>query len=311
MADIAIVGLGNLGSRHLQGLASCGLPLRICLYDPLPDSLARARERWVEVGGPESPHQLVEGQFSEYQLAIIATTADARPDAIGDLARRARVGAWLVEKPVSQSRDGSAWIQRSIAGAPAWVNLPRRLIPWHQQIAARMQALARPLRVRVWGGAWGLTCNALHFVDMVRVWTGAEATEVSVSGLDAQWHASKRPGYFEVFGTLQVWYSDGTELILESCEGDAPHLIDVTSGRVQWRISEKDGVLLKAGEVEISGRMVFQSGLTGDVAQAILCGHPIALPTLADVARVEGLLLDALIPHRAACGGPSHRLDIS
>lgn len=311
MADIAIVGLGNLGSRHLQGLASCNRPLRIGLVDPSPASLATARQRWEEVGGSSGPHQLLEHPLPRYDLAIIATIADARPTAVDAIANVAEVGAWLLEKPVSQSVADTERIARRIGDASAWVNLPRRVIPWHQAIAKELRASAQPLEVSVTGGPWGLACNATHFVDMVRWWTGAEPIAVDVGGLEKSWHASKRPGYVDVFGELQVAYSDGTTLRLASTPDGGPHLIDIVASGDRWRIAEGQGQCTRNDVAAVPGKMAFQSTLTGNVVEAIVSGQAPSLPTLAEAARFERVLLEALIPHRAAAGGPSDRLDIT
>ena len=42
---VLIAGAGQLGSRHLQGLAAAEASLRIFVHDPSNDSLARAEAR--------------------------------------------------------------------------------------------------------------------------------------------------------------------------------------------------------------------------------------------------------------------------
>jgi predicted dehydrogenase len=298
--EVAIVGLGNLGSRHLQGLASCTQDLRISLFDPSPSALAAARQRWFDVLGTSANHSLAEGESTHYDLAIIATTADHRLSAVNALASQANVGAWLIEKPVSQSIDDAERIRHLIGEARAWVNLPRRLMPWHQSMAREISSGMGPLRVRVSGGAWGLACNATHFVDLVRWWCDVEPESVDVSGLEAHWHRSKRAGYVDIFGTLLVRFANGTELEMESRSEGGPHLIDVEAGNRRWRIAEGQGQFLRDGALA-----------AGQVADTILAGDSPKLPTLQEVVSFERLLLSALIPHRAADNGPTNWLDIT
>ncbi len=54
---VLISGAGQLGSRYLQGLAKCRLPLRIVVQDNSRDSLERAQLRWNEVLDPEVIHK--------------------------------------------------------------------------------------------------------------------------------------------------------------------------------------------------------------------------------------------------------------
>lgn len=311
MANIAIVGLGNLGSRHLQGLASCTLPLSIYLYDPSANSLATARQRWEEAGGNHGGHILLNEPLPHYDIAIVATTADKRPGAVVALADVAEVRAWLLEKPLAQSVGGAQQISARIGTSPAWVNLPRRAMPWHQAIKHEVSLLEGPLKVIVSGGPWGLACNATHFVDLVRWWTDAKPVVVDTAGLDAYWHQSKRPGYVDVYGSLQILYSDGTQLRLESTPDGGPHVIDILAVGQHLRIVEGQSNFYRNGIVIIHGRMDLQSTLTGSIVEVILEGGEPPLPTLAEAVGFERLLLEGLIPMRAASGGPVDRLDIT
>ena len=67
MHQIAIIGAGQLGSRHLQGLAKLQLPCQVHVVDPSPKSLEVARQRFAET--PPSPHVggyfLVAQKFAE------------------------------------------------------------------------------------------------------------------------------------------------------------------------------------------------------------------------------------------------------
>ena len=49
MYNIAIIGAGQLGSRHLQGLKLAQLPMRIEIVDSSEKSLETARERYDQI----------------------------------------------------------------------------------------------------------------------------------------------------------------------------------------------------------------------------------------------------------------------
>lgn len=310
MHHVALVGLGNLGSRHLQGLVSCKYPLEISLLDPSSYAIARAQERWAEAGGEKSPHRIVDSGRYDFGLAIVATTADHRLAAIEGLKAKARVAKWLLEKPLSQSLSDLERL-RSLIQEPAWVNLARRSIPWHQEMARVMQSCEGPLSVSVNGGPWGLASNALHFADMVQWWTGGAVTYVDTSELDGEWHESKRQGYSEIFGTLRLDYSDGSDLTLISSLDGGPHQISVATRGGDFVIDEKSGVMRRPEGPDLKGPMAFQSGLTGGVVQQIIRTEKSVLPTFAKVVETEQTLLSALIVHRAAHGGSTDRLDVT
>ena len=87
---IAIIGAGQLGSRHLQGLTKIKHDIHITVIDPNLPALEIARQRFVEM--PENP--LIQSvayldSFVEFvqpvELAIIATNADVRHKVIEEL----------------------------------------------------------------------------------------------------------------------------------------------------------------------------------------------------------------------------------
>ena len=49
MLNIILIGAGELGSRHLQGLVKVNHMLNIWVIDPSSESLARAEERLEEI----------------------------------------------------------------------------------------------------------------------------------------------------------------------------------------------------------------------------------------------------------------------
>lgn len=310
MEKLALVGLGNLGSRHLQGLVHCTRPLEITLIDPSPAAVERAHERWAEAGGGESAHRIAASPSKVIDAAIIATTADHRASAIEALLGDASVARWLVEKPLAQSLPGLDRIEAAIRN-PAWVNLARRSIPWHQEIAREIGAIAGPKTVTITGGAWGLAGNALHFTDVVRWWTGSEIDDVETSGLDGGWHESKRPGYAEVFGTLDLTYTNGSTLRLHSDPELGPHSIRIATSEGDFRIEEKQGTFTRPDGSGLEGRMAFQSELTGQVIESILADGTSALPRLEEIVALERTLLPPLLAHREAHGGPKRRFDVT
>ncbi|SVD11401.1 uncharacterized protein METZ01_LOCUS364255, partial [marine metagenome] len=105
---IAIIGAGQLGSRHLQGLTKIKQDIHITAIDPNPSALEIARQRFVEM--PENP--LIQSvayldsleEFDEAaELAIIASNADQRRNIIEELVSNSRVKYLILEKVVFQS----------------------------------------------------------------------------------------------------------------------------------------------------------------------------------------------------------------
>ena len=301
MKNLLLVGAGQLGSRYLQGLVALDQPFSLKVVDPSEVSLNAASDRLAQV--PMMCEHLVEFTTSlsdvpeNLDLAFVVTPAHCRSRLVSDLISCHEVKNWILEKVLAQSCDQLDQIQKSLGSAQAWVNTPRRLMAWHQEI--RSQLLPNgpvPLQVRVNGGTWDLACNAIHFIDLVAWWTQAPVQSVDTSGL-INWVQSKRAGFHEVFGKVRIFYSDGSELELCSDFGNEPIQITVSTPQGEWRIEESSGICTGPTSQQVNGQLSFQSALTAPMVKQILQEGRSDLPTLAESTAQHRPLLTALLTH--------------
>ena len=301
-STVLLLGAGQLGSRYLQGLAGVNQQLSITVVDPSSSSLELARQRLDEVW-PATSHEV---QFStsldqapkQLDLALVVTPAHCRADVVAAISAQHEVSAWILEKVLAQSSQQVDQIERTLAGHPrVWVNTPRRLMTWHQEIKAQMLASGPTLlRVRMAGGHWGLACNAIHFIDLVSWWTGASVDVVDTRSL-GNWQPSKRSGFQEVFGTLVVHFRDGSTLELICNKSHAAPRIEVETLEGIWLIEEAAGKAVGPSGQEIAGQLSFQSALTAPLVEQILTIGHCELPSLADSAAQHRPFLDVLLQH--------------
>lgn len=302
MRKVLIIGAGQLGSRYLQGLSKCTNPLRIYVQDIAPESLLRAEQRWQEVDGPSSHHEVsfhveIKQCPQQLDLAIIATAAHNRPEVVKELAQHSAVRYWIIEKVLAQSPQGLEEIKLHVGDAFAWVNTPRRIIPWHQKIKAQLQ-LHTPLQLTVVGGPWGLACNAVHFLDLMAWWSGESLVTVGSDQLEHNWTKAKRAGYWEIYGTLTATFSGGsTAKLVASASGDPTYLIQLTDGNGTWRIDEGKGAAVCTDGTEIPGRLAFQSEMTAALVDEILDTGDCKLPTLDASIAIHRVFIDAMLEH--------------
>jgi predicted dehydrogenase len=301
-STVLISGAGQLGSRHLQGLAACTPRLRIYVHDVAASSLERAAERWEDVRSAAVSHEVsfissLDALPRETDVVISATTASIRPDVVEAISRATTVRHWILEKVLAQNE---ADLDRLVCAvgetAKAWVNTARRTMPWHQRVAAALD-LRAPVTFEVRGGDWGLACNSVHFLDLVAWWTGEALVSVSTEGLARNWHESKRPGNFEVLGTLAATFSGGSRAILTASpttDDDALHVSDASR---HWRIDETQGVATCSDGRELVGGVTFQSQLTGPVVESILATGSSTLPTVVESAAMHRVLVGSLLAH--------------
>lgn len=307
VATILISGAGQLGSRYLQGLARCQLPLRIYVQDIYEGSLARAKQRWNEVLGPETHHDVsfhpsFESLPRQLDIAIIATTADVRPRVVGEIANLAIVRFWVLEKVLAQSESGLDELEAHISKTSgAWVNTSRRMMSWHQQIKSQL-GLNSPMTLKLEGGLWGLASGAIHVLDLFAWWTGESLQDICTDRLNSHWFESKRQGCREILGTLEARFSDGSHALISAEEGVASDILKASDGRLSWQIDEAKGVARRSDGVEIKGRMTHQSEMSDSLVESILDRGTCDLPTLEESLALHRVFVRSMQEHWMRAG---------
>lgn len=311
--NVAIVGAGQLGSRHLQGLANCGTPLAIYLVDPSPASLELARERFAATLG-STRHILqtvdeVRNLPTDLTFVIVACTADIRFAVYEDLLEHTKAQVILLEKVLFQNLDqySQAIALDSLSATRTFVNLAQRYWPFFCQLRDEVVDKSQ-LTVTITGSNWGLGCNAVHNVDIAEFIWGA--TGDTVARLDPNLRESKRPNCHEFTGVIETVMPGGGRLTQTSySKGSAPFVVtaqtpdflwiwDVSSGRVQradatsdWRFYEHELIA------------PFQSNLTTQLIEDLLAGRDFSLPNLCVASATHVTTLSEML---ASCRANSH-----
>lgn len=301
-SSVLVSGAGQLGSRYLQGLANCRHPLDIHVQDVQPAALALAEQRWLEAVPADSAHTVsfqtaVAALPFGLDVAIVATTAQARPQLVREIAGHSAVRYWVLEKVLAQSEAGLDDILASTqASQGAWVNTPRRMLPWHHQIAEHLVRKA-PMTMTVEGGLWGLACNSIHFLDLFAWWTGETLEAVDCAGLADHWIAGKRAGNWEVLGAIEARFSGGSTMRLHAQQGEVFYTFELVDGAQIWRMTEQTGAAIRSDGLEVPGRIPFQSELSGGLVDALLTTGICGLPSVAHSVAMHRVFIRSLLQH--------------
>ena len=301
-STVLISGAGQLGSRYLQGLVKCLSPLSIWVIDPSDASLTLAEERWKDVGGTESVHtlhliNLIADLPVKVDLAIVATTSSIRANVVEALASHCCVRFWVMEKVLAQSlKDLDRLLHCAAGSEAAWVNIPRRMMIWHQELAERISK-QKPRALRISGGNWGLACNSVHWLDLGAYLFKETLISLEATGLSGNWHQSKRASFFEVNGTLIAQFSGGKWVTLECLDTDENVTIEVETNEGLWQIIESNSQAIAPDGHSFPGRLEYQSEMTARLVETILNTGCCQLPTLDQAVLLHRPFLNALITH--------------
>jgi len=257
-------------------------PSHVWVADPNPASLANARSLFHQHSDAslvESVEYLqgLDGLPPHLDVAVIATAANKRRGVIELLLERCHVQYLVLEKFLFQNVRDYEYVKRLFenAGARAWVNCPRRLWPAYRRLKGRLSE--GPLDYRVTGSAWGLGCNAIHFLDHVAYLTGDLEYVLDSQELENEVFPSRRNGFVEFSGRIRGKGKSGTQLELVcSRTGDAPILVSIFSSEITCVINEtaRTGVIAdrenewRWEQFDVS--IPYQSELTSLVVQRLL-----------------------------------------
>ena len=305
MKRIAIIGAGQLGSRHLQALKAIDTPLDIHVVEPSASSSQVARERYEAIPGAAA-HTIHFHAISEsvgpLDAAIVATNSNVRRAVVEKLLDNGGARVLVLEKLLFTQREDFSAVEGRLAGAgaQAWVNCPMRVMPPYERI--RESLGGGPIHYRVTGSQYGLVTNAIHYLDHVVHLTGCEEFVVDTSGLDKAPIASKRPGFLELTGTLLARFADGSRCEVTSLAGGTlPVVVEISNDRHRFIVRESEGKLWQSSQdskwawEEREAAIPFQSQMTTGVVRELIATGKCSLTPYAVSARTHLSLLEPLL----------------
>ena len=315
---VAIVGAGNLGRRYLEGILDGGSAEVVHVCDISRESLNACEDIVHRIGeggqARSSKAVYLHGDIGalprNLDLAIVATSADVRPQLVADLSSYARVGHYVLEKVLAQDEGGLDQLLDATANSRVWVNLPRRMMDWHCSLFDLIRGNG-PVSMVVSGGAWGLACNAVHYMDLLMWWSDEAPQTIDTGGLEPAWSPAKREGFWEVYGSMSVTYAGGSRLILHADHHAEAVTIEVEVGGMTWLISESSGVAHRSDGIGQPGVVELQSEITPRVVESILTSGTCFLPTLEEAVGTHRVLIKGLSDHWVRSGGQRNGVPIT
>ena len=306
--NIAIIGAGNLGSRHLQALALTEIPLAIQVVDPSKDSLDIAKKRWEEM--KENPlvkslsfHENISDLNPDLDVVIVATSSKPRCTIVKQLLAKCRVSYMILEKVLFPQLSDYDEVQRLIAdkNIKVWVNCGRRNTSFYKKMHDLFKS-EKNITMNVSGDNWGLGCNTIHYLDTYAFITDQKIFTFDTENLDKNCISSKRGGDIEFTGSLRFKSPKG-ELMLTSYNQElAPSIITIQSENLFALINETEkfaNVLTRHGwqwkkfDMDIK----YQSQLTQNLVKELILTGECGLPTYEESSALHKVMLSGFLYH--------------
>lgn len=213
--NICLIGAGNIGTRHLQALAKVKQALSIFVVDPSKESLKLAEKKYNEIEqvNPKTQIKFLSGlkQLPEFlDIAIIATTSDIRSKITENLLSITAVKFIIFEKLLFQKRTDYGKIQKLLVekNCSAFVNCPMRLTPFYTNLKNKLNS--RTIQYSLVGCGFEFVTGVIHYIDHMAYLAGSTDFEVDTNHLIKNVFESKRRGFLELKGTLNVYFKNGS-----------------------------------------------------------------------------------------------------
>ena len=223
-----VSGMGRMGRRHLAALIESGF--KVTVKDISKEIVQECRKEY----GERIDTDIANG----YDLAIFSETANARVESIRSFLNQSNARYALLEKPVSDTKEGVYEVLRYIEESDCdfHVNFARRSWPFYKRLKNVVRDEKKLLRLDVIGGAFGLACNGIHYIDLANMLFG-KPVDMS-SEITGTISSARGPTFIDYGGRISVRYERGLANITSMEESYAPTVIILTGERYQYTIDE-------------------------------------------------------------------------
>lgn len=308
MKNIFIIGAGQLGSRHLQALRNFNNPLNIFIVDPNLNSLKIARERYESSSGINCNRISYSKSLEEVNcdskidIVIIATASNVRAKVTFDLLKTFEVKTIVFEKILFQKQNDYFLINKLLSEkkVKAYVNCPMRMMSFYNEIQSSFKGTKFTYIVS--GGKYGLVTNLIHYIDHMAFLNDTIDYETSTIHLENELFESKRKGFYELNGTINVNFKNGTHGII-SCnsKGNLPGVIQAFNENLHFISMESEGkVLISRKEKDWKWEerefiIPYQSELTAILVEDLFLNDHCSLPSYEESMKLHLPHLNSLL----------------
>lgn len=290
MNKVIIIGVGNIGKRHLQAVVNSTNIDKIICYDLFKETTESILTFCETNNISDSRITLlykeeeVLEQTNKESIVIIATTAKNRLPLFESIISK-KPKAIIVEKPVVQNSYEfgllKEWINQN--NIPVYVNFIAHAQPFYQKIKEEVSS-SNELTFYTSMPLWGLSTVGIHQIELFLWLTGGVTFKASY-GKWFKTYEQKRKGFHDIAGIINIDLENGKFATINSkLNPDGVSSINIISDTKSYTILENLDTLItvdKENGVKIEPLNVrFVSMYMNEVVDSIIDGERIILPSI-------------------------------
>ena len=244
MKKVFILGLGNLGKRHLQSVANIEELYKIICYDTEPKALDSVnifcRDNSIQIdniqldGNLENTINLIDSK----SIIIVSSTANGRDELLLNILDKKPL-AIIVEKPVTQGlKEYEAVMEKSLnIGIPIYINYIAHMQPIFQQIYSEL-ADSKEFTIYTNLPNWGIACVGIHQIELFTWLFNLEKCKIVSSNVKSVYE-QKREGFYDIAGNLVLQTESGNICVINNTQNQSIASIQIITENKIYNIFEE------------------------------------------------------------------------
>jgi len=255
--NILLIGAGRMAQRHLQGLNE--LEGSIIVVEPRKEAEKELRKIVDQFGVKAeisfyTSFECIPENF-KFDGAILSATANGRLERLKQVIDIG-VKNVLIEKPLEQSRKRVLELNKLAQQNALNIkcNHYHRTLPFYTDLRNQ----GGPFHITITGGAYGLACNGVHWLDLSSYLTGNRHAKLLFGEIDSNLINSGRGKNFKDLGGRGFYLFDDNSRLYLNCIADssAPMSLIITKiPNKQYIIDRKEDIVTVYERDEKSKRL--------------------------------------------------------
>ena len=295
ISKIGIIGLGNIGQRHLESLMQSSSKLDIYLYDldinKVLDSIKKNnfKNQIIRLFHIKDLNLLPD----ELTFCIVATPSLHRLSTV--LKIKSKIRYLLLEKVLTTTHEELNLFSKYSKNFDAvYVNIPY----YYEDIFNKILSLMPEVKKIIFkGGFFGIACNLVHLLDISEKIFQGQILEFNQNETSLKWRKASRKGYYDLTGELNLKLPGGREIKIISKENSNTNINIICEDKSSTLFYDwESGYLKQNNSIILKNLITYQSSRTLEILDYLLNDKKPKVSDLNKAIRLHKHLINILQP---------------
>ena len=289
--NIVIIGLGNIGLRHLEAILKLEYNISVFLIDTSITALKNSKKLIHEKNINKKNIFLFNTDIAEINTTIncliVSTTAKVRFGVTNKILSKNKVKNIIFEKVLFNNTTEYKKILQITKKNKinCYVNYPRKYMSAYQELRKDLTN-QKIIRIKIYGNNWGLASNIFHFLDIFSYLTNQKEIIFVKNSLHKKTYKNTRKGFIELKGELSFKNSKNHTLVCIDEKNYKENSLQIETENFIYLIDENKKIVNKIFYKNIDKNKIkkfnflYQSDMTNNYINCIIRKQKLALSTL-------------------------------